>query len=70
MIGTYDCIVRFMSVVSNYDDYFLLVDEYHLLFNLYGYRDRAINGILHNFSKFKNFCFMTATPLRDEFMLP
>lgn len=70
VIGTYDCIVRFMSIVSDYSDYFLLVDEYHLLFNLYGYRDNAINGILHNFNKFKNFCFMTATPLRDEFMLP
>lgn len=70
IIGTYDCLPRFMDVIANYSDYFLLVDEYHLLFNLYGFRTRAVFNILNNFSKFKKFCFMTATPLKEEFILP
>lgn len=45
--------------------YFLLIDEYHILFNSYSLRYKAISYVLQNFHKFENFCFMTATPLAD-----
>ena len=44
IIGTYDCLSRLMK----YDvlDYFLLIDEYHLLFNSYSYRNTSIVFVL------------------------
>lgn len=67
IIGTYDCLSRLMK----YDvlDYFLLIDEYHLLFNSYSYRNTSIVFVLKNYDKFSNYCFMTATPLRDNTIL-
>ena len=50
-------------------DFKLLVDEYHLLFLHYAFRSKAIKAVLANFSKFKAFCFLTATPLQDDYVL-
>ena len=69
IIATYDALPKLMDSISNYEDYFLLIDEYHLLFNDYSFRGECIKFILHNFRKFKNWCFMTATPLKKEFIL-
>ena len=69
IIATYDALPKLMDSIPNYEDYFLLIDEYHLLFNDYSFRGDCIKFILHNFRKFKNWCFMTATPLKKEFIL-
>lgn len=45
----------------------LLVDEYHVLLKSYSYRDKAVNGVIQNFNKFKSYCFMSATPISAEF---
>lgn len=58
-----------MESISNYSEYFLLIDEYHLLFNDYSLRTDAIMFLLQNFKKFKNWAFLTATPLKQEFIL-
>ena len=68
-IATYDALSKLMETIPDYADYFLLIDEYHLLFNDYSFRGDAIQFILKNFTKFKDWCFMTATPLKDEFIL-
>lgn len=68
-VTTYDALVRLMQLIPNYQEYFLLVDEYHLLFNDYQFRSKPIMFILNNFRKFDKWCFMTATPLKDEFIL-
>ena len=47
----------------------LLVDEYHLLFTQYCFRDDAIKCILNSFNLFKSYCFLTATPLELDFTL-
>lgn len=65
IVATYDALPKLMK----FTDYFLLIDEYHLLFNEYSFRNEAIMYILKNFRKFDNWCFMTATPLKDEFIL-
>lgn len=65
IIATYDALPKLMKLT----DYFLLIDEYHLLFNEYSFRNNAITFILKNYNKFDNWCFMTATPLKDEFIL-
>lgn len=64
LLGTYDSITRLIKLV-NPKDYFLLIDEYHVLFNSYVFRDEAIRSVLENFKRFKAFCFMSATPLTE-----
>ena len=48
-------------------DFRLLVDEYHCLLKAYSYRDKAIDGVLDSFMKYKSFCFMSATPINATF---
>lgn len=69
IIATYDALEKLMENIPNYSDYFLLIDEYHLLFNDYSFRKAVIQTVLQNFRKFKDWCFMTATPLKKEFIL-
>lgn len=69
ILATYDALEKLMESVPNYNEYFLLIDEYHLLFNDYSFRSKAIMFILNNFRKFNKWAFMTATPLKEEFIL-
>ena len=64
IIGTYDSLPRILALI-NPKEYFLLIDEYHILFNSYAFRDTAIKNILTYFREFNAFCFMSATPLED-----
>lgn len=71
IITTYDSLSRVISVIgeSAFTDYFLLIDEYHIFFNYYSLRNKAIREVLSIFRKFNNFCFMTATGLTEETMI-
>ena len=69
IIGTYDSLPKIMQAVPGCTEYFLLIDEYHLLFNDYSFRSRAILNILINFRKFVDWAFLTATPLNETFTL-
>ena len=62
---TYDSLKRILSYVD-VDRYFLLIDEYHLLFYQYSFRYDAISFVLKSYGKFRNFCFLSATPLTEE----
>ena len=68
ILTTYDSLDKVMSAI-NVEDFTLLVDEYHLLFTQYSFRESAIHNVLDNYTKFKDFCFMTATVLDEEFIL-
>jgi len=52
-----------------YKDFFLLVDEWHILFNSYAFRNEAIKKVLFHSRKFDRVTYMTATPIEDEFIL-
>lgn len=69
IVATYDALKRLIEIIPNCKEYFLLIDEYHLLFNDYSLRSDAILYILNNFRSFDNWAFLTATPLKDEFIL-
>lgn len=69
IVATYDALEKIMETIINYKDYFLLIDEYHLLFNDYSFRSKPIRFILKHFSDFNAWAFMTATPLKEEFIL-
>lgn len=64
---TYDSLPKVIEAVGY--EYNLLVDELHLLFTQYAFRDSAIKGVLNNFRKFKNWSFLTATPIEYDLML-
>lgn len=63
---TYDKLPRLIEYL-NPQNYKLLVDEYHSLLKAYSYRQKAIDGVLDNYRKFKSFCFMSATPILPSF---
>ena len=52
-----------------YKNFFLLVDEWHILFNSYAFRTEAIKKVLFHSRKFDKVTYMTATPIEDEFIL-
>lgn len=67
IIGTYDSLSRIIN--RNLEDYFLLIDEYHYLFTYYKFRQTAIRNLLEHYKDFKDWCFMTATPLSQDNIL-
>jgi len=71
---TYDSLERLITLllekgIDVYNDYYLLVDEYHILFNSYAFRNRAIKSVLKYSPLFKEVTYMTATPIEEQFML-
>ncbi|MFR1815001.1 DEAD/DEAH box helicase family protein [Dysgonomonas capnocytophagoides] len=71
---TYDSLVKLIIILEEqgidvYNDFFLLVDEYHILFNSYCFRNEAIKKVLEYSRKFSEVTFMTATPIEEEFQL-
>ena len=60
---TYESLEKVVGVVGF--DWFLLVDEYHLLFQQYTLRNDAVKYILNNYARFTSWAFMTATPVDD-----
>jgi len=65
---TYDSLPKLIKLIDP-EEYNLLVDEYHLLFTQYSFRRNAVRGVLENYTKFSEYCFMTATLLDPEFVL-
>jgi hypothetical protein len=70
IIITYDSLSKLLKMFSNnseinpnFTSYFLLIDEYHILFNQYNFRYSAVRSVLDNFKLFDDYCFMSATPL-------
>ena len=55
--------------IDPYKELFLLVDEWHVLFNSYSFRHRAIRELLATAARFDRATYMTATPIEREYML-
>lgn len=71
---TYDSIPRTIKALQNiginpYKDMFLLVDEWHVLFNSYSFRHTAIKNLLAEAAKFDRATYMTATPIEQKYVL-
>lgn len=65
IIVTYDSLPKVTTMI-NPQDFYILIDEYHILFQQYSFRYNAIRGVLDNYKKFKAFTFMTATPIEID----
>lgn len=72
---TYDSLERLIDLLNRktdinvYQDFFLLVDEWHILFNSYAFRNKAVQRVLNHAKEFKEVTYMTATPIEEEFIL-
>ena len=70
----YDSLPRVIRVfekmgIGVHNKCFLLVDEYHIMFNQYSFRNEPIIKLLEIASNFTEKTYMTATPLCEEFMI-
>ncbi len=68
IVVTYDSLKKLTKWIKP-EEYNILIDELHLLFTEYSYRSKAVKEVLEVYNQFKNYCFMTATPLEEEFIL-
>ncbi|MDR2146473.1 MAG: hypothetical protein LBE91_08460 [Tannerella sp.] len=71
---TYDSLERLITTllekgIDVYNDYYCLIDEWHILFNSYAFRNNAVKKVLQYSKKFKEVTYMTATPIEEEFIL-
>jgi hypothetical protein len=71
---TYDRLEYLIELMQHngynpYKDFYLLVDEWHILFNSYAFRKTAVKRVLLHSRKFEKVTYMTATPIEDEFIL-
>lgn len=73
ILVTFDSLPRvtnlLLAINEDLLDYSILVDEYHLLFTQYPFRKDAVRGVLAEYTKYKKFCFVTATLLDTDFVL-
>lgn len=71
---TYDRLEYLINLLEQngykpYSQFYLLVDEWHILFNSYAFRGEAIKKVLFHSPKFDKVTYMTATPIEEEFIL-
>jgi hypothetical protein len=73
LMVTYDSFSWLLDTIEelnvNLKEYKILIDEYHTLFTQYGFRTKAIQNVLQNYKRGKDYTFITATPVEDEFKL-
>lgn len=74
LLVTYNSLPRLIDVLTGvgydvYNDFFLLVDEYHILFNSYSFRYEPIKRLLELAKNFDRVTYMSATPIEREFIL-
>lgn len=67
ILCTYDSLQK-VAEVTGYD-YYLLVDELHLLFIQYVFRNKAVKTVLNLYKNFSQWSFLTATPIEADLML-
>lgn len=64
---TYDSFSKKLVKWINPKDYYVVVDEYHLLLSEMDYREDAINGLIETIKSFKHYSFLSATPIDVDF---
>jgi len=73
IITTYDSLPRVMVLLrslgyNDFSNWRLLVDELHLLFNMYKLRKPAVLGVFETAKVFKDVVYMTATPIEERYL--
>lgn len=71
IMTTYDSFKKVYMMLRGFCDitnFFVLVDEWHILFNSSNFRRDAINSMYETTKNFKEVSYMTATPIKPEFI--
>ena len=68
LIATYDALQKVLGITNIYKDYALIVDEYHELLDMKSERELRAIKVLTEFSKFKKYTFLSATPINEDFL--
>ena len=54
--------------IDVYNEFFLLVDEWHVLFTSYVFRNLTVKEVLRTAPLFNEVTYMTATPIEEEYI--
>jgi hypothetical protein len=68
LLSTPDSLYKITSIPGIYEEYHLVIDEFHQLIGMMNKRERAAQFVLSEFSKFKKFTFVSATPIEEDFL--
>ena len=68
---TYDSFSnKILKWIDNPNDWYIVIDEYHLLLSEMDYREDAITKLLSTINKFKHYSLLSATPIDVNFEIP
>ena len=72
IMTTYDSLPKVCSELVKlglqpYEDIPLVVDEWHILFQAYLFRNNAIKNLLHEAKQFSRVTFISATPIERQY---
>lgn len=68
VIVTYDSFYKLVPYID--ETYHIVVDEFSELLDAYGYRNKAINSLLNQVFAFPKLSFISATPIKKEYLPP
>lgn len=65
---TYDSLPKALKVIRNTAEWFVLVDEWHVMFNAYNFKQSTIDDLTEALKSFPYVSYMTASPINREFI--
>lgn len=65
ILVTYDSLAKVTECIDP-KEFYILIDEYHILFQQYSFRYDAVRAVLDLYKEYKAFTFMTATPIEPD----
>lgn len=71
IVVTYDSLPSVVKALGeSVNEWKLLVDESHMLLEAGSFRYGSVYSVIESMNKFKSYCLMTATPVKDAYQLP
>lgn len=65
---TYDSLPKALKAIRKPSDWFVLVDEWHVMFNAYNFKQSAVDKLCEALKHFDAVSYMTASPINREFI--
>jgi len=68
IISTPDSLYKITGINGIFENYHLVIDEFHQLLEMVNNRERAALSLLDEFTNFKKYTFLSATPIEEDFL--
>ena len=68
IITTPDSLYKITGIPGLFENFHLVIDEFHQLLEMVNNRERAALSLLDEFSRFKKYTFLSATPIEEDFL--